>query len=156
MFNLFFNKAKIQIETFLDKYDLSHKFFSLNRRMLARGAFVGVYIAMIPMPMQMGAVILLTFLGRFNLPLALLMCWLTNPFTMPFVYYLEYATGSFLLGMETENIEISTQWFLENFENIILPLYTGAMFYSLVLSTLAYQFVLRFCVQLKCRRAFKR
>lgn len=154
MYNKILDKIRIQIKEFISKYNISVKYFSTNNRMLARGAFIGIYIAMIPMPLQMLAVLLCTFIGRFNLPIALALCWITNPFTMPFIYYIEYVTGSYLLGIPLADLEISAKWFMDNFDNIILPLYVGAFFYSIVLSLLFYQLILRACVNSRCKKVF--
>lgn len=154
MLKIFFEKAAIQTKQFLSKYNISVKYFSTNNKMVANGAFIGIYIAMIPMPMQMLAVLLLTFVGRFNLPVAISMCWLTNPFTMPFVYYIEFVTGNFLLGKDTPEFTISSQWFIDNFDNIVVPLYVGAFFYAIVLSTFAYHAILNYCSKSICKKIF--
>lgn len=128
----------IKEQDYLNKYNISLKYFAVNKKMVSRGVFIGLFIAMIPMPAQMVAVFLFTFVGKFNFPAAILMCWITNPATMPFIYYLEYMTGQFILGNEPLEVELTIEWFNENFTNIMLPLYMGAMFYSITLSTLAY------------------
>ena len=154
MKKIFFEKIRLQTKQLISKYNISVKYFSTNNKMMARGAFLGLYIAMIPMPFQMVAVVLLTFVGRFNLPLAISMCWLTNPVTMPFVYYIEFITGNFLLGRTTPEFEVSTQWFVENLDNIVVPLYTGAFFYAIVLSTFAYHLILNLCNKSRCKKIF--
>ncbi len=131
-------KDYIKNNEFLNKYDVSKRYFVLNKTMVSRGVFIGLFIAMIPMPAQMLAVFLFTFVGKFNFPIAIAMCWITNPFTMPFIYYIQYMTGMSLIGMEPLEVEITLQWFNDNFSNIIMPLYLGALCYSITLSTLAY------------------
>ena len=66
------------------------------------------------------------------------MCWLSNPFTMPPMYYMEYLTGSFFLGTEVQDVEMTVEWFSENIDDIFIPLYTGTLFYSVVASLSAY------------------
>lgn len=106
--------------------------------MLSRGVFLGLFIAMIPMPAQMLAVLAFTFVGKFNFPVAIAMCWITNPFTMPFIYFIEYKTGALLLGIDPIHVELTIEWFETNLESILIPLYFGAFFYSILLSTMAY------------------
>lgn len=156
MLKTFSEKIKLQTRQFISKYNISVKYFSTNNKMMARGAFIGLYIAVIPMPLQMAAVVLLTFIGRFNLPLAISLCWLTNPFTMPFVYYIEFVTGNLLLGRPAPEFTVSSQWFIENFNDIIVPLYVGAFFYAVTLSTFAYHFILNFCSNSRCKRIMKK
>jgi uncharacterized protein (DUF2062 family) len=90
------------------------------------------------MPMQMAAVLLFMPLFRFNVPIALAMCWLSNPFTMPPMYYLEYLTGSYFLGIEVAPVEMTLDWFSDNLDEIFIPLYTGTLFYSVTGSLIAY------------------
>jgi len=128
-----------KLDKFLDKYNLSREFFGVNRRSVTRGVWLGLFWGFIPMPMQMVAVVLSTFAFRFNVPIAIATVWLSNPITMPPMYYMEYLTGNFLLGLEgVDDIELTLQWFTEHFDQILLPLYVGTSFYSVIVSTLVY------------------
>ncbi len=63
------------------------------------------------------------------------MVWLSNPFTMPAMYYMEYLTGNFILQREKiDSVELSMNWFANHWSDIVLPLYVGTTFYSLVIS----------------------
>ena len=126
------------IKDFLEKYNVSSSYMSTSRKMVSRGVFIGLFIAFIPMPMQMLTVLLFTIIGRFNIPVALSLCWITNPLTMPFIYYIEYLTGSLFLGVDIINVELTISWFNLNIKNIIIPLYAGSIFYSISLSTMGY------------------
>ncbi len=132
-----YNKGKI--DAFLDKYKLPKSYFGINRRSVTRAIAIGLFWAFIPMPMQMLAVIATTPLLRFNVPIAISMVWLSNPFTMPPMYYMEYLTGNFILGQEgIQNIELSVEWFKTNIGDIFLPLYVGTSFYSVVVTGFVY------------------
>lgn len=128
-----------KVDAFLEKYNLPKAYLSVNRRMVTRGVSIGLFWAFIPMPMQMLAVMATTPFIRFNVPIAISMVWLSNPFTMPPMYYMEYLTGNFILGREgLDDIELTMQWFTENFDAILVPLYTGTAFYSIVVSSIIY------------------
>ena len=128
-----------KLDKFLDKYNIPREYLSINRKSVSKGALVGLFWGFIPMPMQMAAVMLTTPFIRFNVPLAISAVWLSNPFTMPPMYYMEYLTGNFILGREgIADIELTMEWFTEHFDDILIPLYTGAAFYSIVISSLAY------------------
>ncbi len=128
-----------KIDAFLEKYKLPKAYLSVNRRMVTRGVAVGLFWAFIPMPMQMLAVMATTPFIRFNVPIAISMVWLSNPFTMPPMYYVEYLTGNFILGREgIEDIELTMAWFTENFDDILVPLYVGTSFYSIVVTGFIY------------------
>jgi uncharacterized protein (DUF2062 family) len=91
------------------------------------------------MPMQMLAVMASTPFVRFNVPIAISMVWLSNPITMPPMYYMEYLTGNFILGREgIDNIELTLDWFTTHMGDIFVPLYVGTAFYSIVISTIVY------------------
>ena len=91
------------------------------------------------MPMQMLAVILTTPFVRFNVPIAISMVWLSNPITMPPMYYMEYLTGNLLLGKPgIEHIQMTLDWFENHIGDIFIPLYVGTAFYSIVVSYLIY------------------
>ena len=130
-----------KVQNFLEKYKIAKEFTSTTRRMISRGAFIGIFIAMIPMPFQMIAVLVFMPFFKYNVPIAVIMCWITNPFTMPFIYYIEYLTGSYLLGFEMVNVEVTLEWFQNNFSNILIPLYVGALFYSITLSSIIYYLI---------------
>jgi len=123
----------------LAKYNIPPEYFGVSRRAVTRGVLVGLFWGFIPMPMQMLAVILTTPFIRFNVPIAIAMVWLSNPLTMPAMYYMEYLTGNFLLGREgLHDVELSIDWFTEHMEDIFVPLYVGTAFYSIVVSFLIY------------------
>ena len=136
--------GKNKIDIFLEKYKLPKAYLSVNRKMITRGVAVGLFWGFIPMPMQMLAVMTTTPFLRFNVPIAISMVWLSNPFTMPPMYYMEYLTGNFILGKEgIDNIEMTMEWFSANIGEIFIPLYVGTAFYSIVVTSLIY-FLLNF------------
>lgn len=127
-----------RLKAFIEKYKIPPEYLSTNRKMLSRAVLLGVFIAFIPMPMQMAFVLVFMPFFKFNVPIALAMCWLSNPFTMPPMYYMEYLTGSFFLGIKPEPVEMTLKWFSDNLDNIFIPLYVGTLFYSVFGSLLAF------------------
>ena len=127
-----------KLQEFIKKSKIPPEFLAANRKMISRGVLLGLLIAFIPMPMQMAAVLLFMPFFRFNVPIALAMCWITNPFTMAPMYFVEYHFGAFLLGMEAKPVELTVEWFSENLDAIFIPLYTGAVIFSLFFSSLGY------------------
>jgi len=138
----FFKKrtsGKSKLDTFLDKYNLPKVYFHINRKMITRGVFIGLFWGFIPMPFQMVAVMAMSPFLKFNIPIAIAMVWLSNPLTMPPMYYMEYLTGNFILGYEgIANIELTLEWFSQNMDNIFIPLYVGSAFYSIIVSSIIY------------------
>ena len=137
-----------KIDAFLEKYNLPKAYLAVNRRMITRGVAIGLFWGFIPMPMQMLAVMATIPFIRFNVPIAISMVWLSNPFTMPPMYYMEYLTGNFILGREgIEDIELTMSWFTEHFDEILVPLYVGTSFYSIVVTAIIYVILNRLWVK---------
>jgi uncharacterized protein (DUF2062 family) len=133
------SKTNSKIDDFIKKYKIPREYLSINRKSISRGIFWGLLIGFIPMPMQMLAVLAITPFTKFNVPIAISMVWLSNPITMPFMYYMEYNTGTYILGNPPlENIELTLNWFSTNWDNIVLPLYVGTIPYSVGVSAVVY------------------
>jgi uncharacterized protein (DUF2062 family) len=70
----------------------------LNRKSVAGGVAVGLFCGLIPGPLQMLSAALLGVLFRVNLPVAVILTWYTNPFTIVPLYYVAYKLGMFVMG----------------------------------------------------------
>ncbi|DAB29806.1 MAG TPA: flagellar biosynthesis protein FlhF [Sulfurimonas sp. UBA12504] len=127
-----------KLRALIEKYKIPPEYLSTNRKMVSRAVLLGLFIAFIPMPFQMLLVLAFVPFFKFNVPIGLAMCWLSNPLTMPPMYYMEYLTGSFLLGIKPEPVEMTLEWFSSNMDNIFIPLYAGTALYSVFGSLLAY------------------
>ena len=69
----------------------------LNRRSASLAMFWGIFFTFMPMPFQMVPATLIAIALRINLPLVLVLTWITNPITvLPFMY-VSYAFGSLVL-----------------------------------------------------------
>jgi uncharacterized protein len=128
----------------------------LNRHSVSVAAFVGLFAAFLPVPMQMliaaaGAIWL-----RCNITLAVALVWLTNPLTMPAVFYATYRLGAWLMGIpaQVDDFEFSIEWLQQSLQDIWAPLWLGSVVSGLVLGALAYlamRMVWRVGVQMKWR-----
>ncbi len=136
-----FKKRKTdgKIHNFIKKYKIPREYLSINRKSISKGMGLGVFIAFIPMPFQMLAVLALTPFIIFNVPIAIAMVWFSNPITMPPMYYMEYQTGLYLLQESgLPDIELTLSWFENNLSDIVVPLYVGTIPYSIFGSLLVY------------------
>jgi len=144
MIRNFFKKKKTngKVKQFIEKYKIPREYLSVNRKSITKGILIGLFWGFIPMPMQMLAVLAITPFLKFNVPIAISMVWLSNPITMPFMYYMEYQTGNYLLGTDgVENIEYTLDWLLNHFWEIFKPLYLGTAVYSIGVSSLIYYII---------------
>lgn len=128
-------KPNKKIADIMAKYKVPKAYLSVNRKTIANAMLIGMFFAMMPMPMQMLAVLLCVPFIKFNVPLSLTMVWISNPFTMPFIFYGEYLLGNLILFREgLTDITLSLEWFQENLDAIFLPLFVGALVSGLVLA----------------------
>jgi uncharacterized protein (DUF2062 family) len=118
---------------------LHPQLWGINRRNVALAVGIGIFVGMIPIPMQMGVVAIIALFFHFNLPIAVSMVWISNPITMPPLFYSEYYVGSLILGTEIDNsLEFSTEWILDNLGTIGYSMYFGALLYGIVFGLLGY------------------
>jgi len=110
----------------------------LNRHSAAGGIATGLFCAFIPLPIHMIVAAAVAILFRVNLPLAVLLTWITNPFTFAPIFLFAYTVGSVLLQepMQVITFEFSFRWLQEIFVHIWQPLLLGC-FLLAVLSSLA-------------------
>ena len=69
----------------------------LNRRSVSRAVGIGLFAGLVPGPTQILTALLLGIPLRANLPLAILVTFYTNPFTIVPLYLVAFAYGRFLL-----------------------------------------------------------
>lgn len=112
----------------------------LNRRSVSGAFAVGLFWAMIPMPFQMVAAAATAIPSRVNLAISIALVWITNPLTMPPIFYLNYRVGGLFLDRSehSETFEMSLEWFTRSMGRIWEPLYLGSVVVGLVLAILGY------------------
>lgn len=72
--------------------------WALNRKTVAKGVGAGLLVAFIPVPAQIILSSLLALLLRANLPVAIVVTLITNPFTFVPINFLIYHIGIFITG----------------------------------------------------------
>lgn len=112
----------------------------LNRHS-ASGAFgIGLFFAFWPVPFQMWLSAFAAIPLRVNLPLSIATVWLTNPLTMPPIFYGAYKVGAWVLGTDVGEFEFQLSWeWLMGSVNTIGPAFLlGCMICSVVFGSLGY------------------
>lgn len=84
---------------FMGKRLADPSLWHLNKRSAAGAAFWGLWCAFLPMPLQMLPAAALAILFRVNLPLTIVLVWVSNPLTMIPLIYVAYYVGSLLLDV---------------------------------------------------------
>ena len=110
----------------------------LNRRSVSGAFAVGLFWAMIPMPFQMVAAAATSILFRVNLPIAVALVWITNPLTMPPIFYGAYKVGAWILDTPVRNIqfELTVEWITNELSAIWQPFLLGCFISGLFFATL--------------------
>jgi uncharacterized protein (DUF2062 family) len=106
----------------------------LNRRSVAIAFAVGLFCAWIPTPTQMALAAFGAFYFRGNLPIAVGLVWLTNPITMPPLFYFAYRVGLSVLNMPSA--EFSLEAVLSG--GLWAPFLTGCLIMGVICSTAGY------------------
>ena len=122
--------------------DILHdpEIFHLTRRSTAGGVATGLFFAFIPVPGQMVISALAAIVLRVNLPIAVILVWVTNPVTIPPLLYLAYKTGAWILNRPFQPIvfDLTWHWFTEIFLEIWPSLITGCLLFGTVSAALGY------------------
>lgn len=129
----------------------------LNRRSASGAAAVGLFMAFFPVPFQMIPAAILAIVFRVNLPISVALVWISNPITMPPIFYFTYKIGSWILGTRPEPIsfEMSVEWFKASIGFVWQPFLVGSLVVSTVSALLGF-FLLRWAWQLQVAREWQR
>ena len=112
----------------------------LNRRSVAGGVGVGLFCAMLPIPGQMLVAGLLAIGLRVNLVLSVVLIWITNPVTIPPIFYFNYSLGTWILGQPSPGprFQPTLEWFWHQFGSIWQPLVLGSLLMATLLGFAGY------------------
>lgn len=119
------HRALRPVSRWLHEPELWH----LHRRSVAGAVFIGLFTAFLPVPFQMLIAATLAIVSRCNLPLSVALVWVTNPITMPPIFYFTYQLGAWLLGRRVEvgAIELNWEWLSTHLADIGWPLLFGSL-----------------------------
>jgi uncharacterized protein (DUF2062 family) len=106
----------------------------LNRYSVAWGVSVGLFFAFMPVPFQMPLAAAAAIVIGCNLPISLSMVWVTNPVTMPPLFYAAYKTGAWTLGQAPRGweFELSVRWLLNELGAVWQPFLLGCFVLGLI------------------------
>ncbi|MDJ0806310.1 MAG: DUF2062 domain-containing protein [Gammaproteobacteria bacterium] len=113
----------------------------INRRSSAGAFAIGLFMAFVPVPFQMilaaGAAILL----RVNLPLSVALVWVTNPLTIPPMFFFAYTVGTWFLGVppSANEFDFSLDWFKSGgLDDIWVPFLFGCLICGATFAIIGY------------------
>ncbi len=122
--------------------DLLHNphLWHLNRHSVAKAFAVGLFFAFIPVPFQMVLAAGVAILVHSNLPLSIALVWLTNPLTMPAIFYACYLVGALVLNEPEQEFvfQASWQWAVDSLSTIGPAFLLGCGVLAIIFSIIGY------------------
>ena len=114
---------------FLGERIFEPNLWHLNRYSVSYAVLLGGICCFLPIPFQMIPCVLLCIMIRCNVPVALLIVWISNPITMPPMMYFAYRVGNAILGRtnEFESINLSIGWLTAQIAVVWQPVLLGAL-----------------------------
>ncbi|MFC1237265.1 DUF2062 domain-containing protein [Vibrio sp. F74] len=112
----------------------------LNRRS-ASGAFaLGLFMAFVPLPSQMIMSAGMAIMLGVNLPLSVALVWVSNPITMPIMFYFCYKVGAHILHIPSQgfHFELSWDFLLNQMSTIGPPFLLGCLVCGLLAASVGY------------------
>lgn len=117
----------------------SPSLWHLNRTSAAKAFAIGLFIAFVPVPFQMVFAAGAAILFNANIPLSVALVWLSNPITIPLIFFSCYKVGSIFIGASDELVfQANLQWIMDSFSVIGPPFLLGCLILGATFSILGY------------------
>lgn len=116
-------------------------YWTLNRRNVTRAFALGLFIAWIPLPINIPLAVLLALLLRLNIPAAVTGTLITNPLTAVPLYYTAYWVGSHTLQRVPRRefaFDLSWEWLTTGLLPIWKPFLLGCLIMGLLTALTGY------------------
>ncbi len=106
----------------------------INRISVSKAFAVGLFMAFVPLPSQMIMAAAAAVFFRCNLALAVALVWITNPVTMPIIFYACYKVGAFILSTPVADFqfELTWEWLGSELSRIWEPFLLGCLVCGIV------------------------
>lgn len=93
----------------------------VTRHSVSKAVAVGIFAAYLPVPMEIVIAAVLAFIVRANLPISVLLVWISNPFTWALLWGPPYLLGAALLGEAHAPVgTMSRVWIEQHYSALLL------------------------------------
>ena len=118
----------------------SPNLWHLNRHSVAWGVSIGLFMAFVPVPFQMLLAVAAAIALNANLPVSVVVVWVSNPVTVAPLFYSAYKVGALLLGTQPKPIrfEISLDWLMNRLVDIWEPFLLGCFVLAVISALLGH------------------
>ncbi len=110
----------------------------LNRRSVAGGVAVGLFVMYLPPLAHTLIAAALSIYLRVNLPISIALVWLSNPLTIPPMFYFAYLLGCWILGTPSGGFRADFWLDWHNWMAVTGPLLLGSVICGLICAGLGY------------------
>ena len=107
---------------------------------------MGLFMAFVPIPFQMVLAAAAAIPCRVNLPISVGLVWITNPLTIPPMFYGAYKLGALILRRPADafHFELSFEWLMQELTNVWEPFLLGCFILGLASAVLGYGLIRAF------------
>ncbi len=112
----------------------------LNRTSVSTAFAIGLLVAWVPSPGQMVIAAVFALYLRANLAISVALVWITNPLTMPPMFYFAYVIGLQLLGrtLPAADFNFSVDEILAGMSEIWEPFLLGCLVLGIISASIGY------------------
>lgn len=156
----------------ISKFSMTYLYYQLVRQSgspasVSMGVAIGFFVGfLIPMGGQMVIAIILAFILKARKIPALACTWVTNPYTVPFIYPVQCYLGSVIMGSPLDfktitevfnNMFKNPSWqsLLEIGQEFLIPFFIGGFTFGIVSATIGYFSAYGMIEQYRSRRKKK-
>jgi hypothetical protein len=131
---------KIKALHILGDWVYASNLWHINRYSASMAFLVGLFVAFIPIPGQTLLAAILAVLLRCNLPLSVGLVFLTNPVTMPPIFFMAYKIGALIIDVPVQDVqfELSVHWLGNGLAAIWRPFLLGCLICGLFFGSVGY------------------
>ncbi|MDZ7686588.1 MAG: DUF2062 domain-containing protein [Gammaproteobacteria bacterium] len=125
---------------FLGEVVFEPNLWHFNRHSVSFALFVGLFCAFLPIPFQMVVAVIGCIWIRCNIPISIALVWISNPLTMPAIFFATYKFGTWILGQpdQVSRVNLSFEWLSAQLSVVWAPLLLGSLIAGLLSGSLAF------------------
>ena len=116
---------------------LQPNLWHINKKSVSRGFAIGAFCAFLPIPGQMIIAAFLSITFAANLPISVILTWISNPFTYTPIFYFAYKIGKIIINADI-NVDEKEIDILTNIKDIWEPLLLGSIILAIIGSIISY------------------
>lgn len=111
-----------------------------NRHSISKAVGIGLFCTWLPFPFQTVIAAVAALFFRANIAISVALVFITNPITIPPLFFFAYQLGNLVLGRESMDmsIDLTMDWLTDSLSQIWQPLFLGSFLLALFSSMLGY------------------